>query len=138
MKKKILIGILAWVAFWPLAHFGLARTLDANPWRFFGFAKYATPPSYLTIMLEEGTEGTTSELSPSELSVATQRKYLEFGHRRSTLGKIYQPGRLAQAILDERPDEVESLRVILMQRTVDNSTAIVVENQVGEYFYVRD
>ena len=46
-SKQRLAGILLVVlGLWPLAHFFVVRALDLNPWNWFGWAMYTTPPRH--------------------------------------------------------------------------------------------
>ena len=43
-RKKIVVALLVVACLWPLAHHVMVRSLNLNPWKWFGWSMYTVPP----------------------------------------------------------------------------------------------
>lgn len=136
MKRFIVSAVLAFTAFWPLAHYGLVRTLELNNWKLGGWAMYATPQSRVLTALFTEVEGGYAQIRTETLPADVQREQRRFERWRQCLGIITRPDDLGQAALAARPD-VENVVVLVQRMYLDPGTALM-ESTRAEYRYRRD
>ena len=120
-KKRIAALTLAACVVWPPVHYALAALYDFDPWNFFGWAMYAVPDSRvdLRVAVIEEARARVVELSPGLREQA--RAYAE---RRSALGRLAPPDRLAEAVLAEWP-EVDAVVIGIRKLVLDPGTGRV-------------
>lgn len=105
-KKRWVCTLLVLLALWPPTHYALAQHYEFNPWKFFGWAMYAVPPPLdvrLRIMSQRGEAETL--IAQEVLSAAIRREIEDYNRLRKMLGRLLPPDKLAQHILETRPDD---------------------------------
>lgn len=127
-KRRLVLGLLVFIATWPLAHRFLVASLHVDPWRLGGWAMYCTPKLQVEVALVPEREGRPIELElPSELRESANR----FAARRAVLGRFVRPASLAREAL-ERLD-VDSVVVTIQRDRLDTGTNRI----VGTREYLR-
>jgi hypothetical protein len=97
--KRILACILlVAVCIWPMAHYGLVRALDLNPWKWFGWAMYTVPPMRVrarAISVEDGRQLDLTDL-PRDVAGRVLLAYERFsGPPAPSSGRTPPSGRCA-------------------------------------------
>lgn len=136
MKRFVVGAVLAFVAFWPLVHFGLVHALELNNWKLAGWAMYATPQSRVLTALFTEVEGGYAQIRPETLPDDVEREQRRFERWRQCLGILSRPDELGRAALAARPD-VENVVVLVQRMYLDPRTALVGSTR-AEYRYRRD
>ncbi|MDJ0787276.1 MAG: hypothetical protein QNK05_10755 [Myxococcota bacterium] len=122
MSSRRAMALLTVLALWPLAQHGLARRLDANPWKLGGFAMYTTPAPPLEIgWIEVGASG-PRRLDPAVLPKETREELRDFERRRHALGRLVDPEPVARRVLARRP-EAQAVMVVIRRYELDPGTA---------------
>ena len=138
LKRKIVLVGLVVVAVWPAAHYGLVRTLDLNPWHWFGWSMYTAPPRSLKVYpysLHDRTSLSPDRLSPSSAR-RLKRVYDDFGRRRLEFGKRLPPTEFARALFRAFPGE-DGIEINIQRLGLDPSSAMFVEIRRQRYEYHR-
>jgi hypothetical protein len=135
-KKRILFAILGLLAIWPLVHVVLVARLELDPWRFCGFAEYATPSEYQQIFMIELRGDMEVHLHHSWFTRDTRDVYRRYRKQRTTFGKLAPPHELAEAILAERPD-IEGLKILLARDRISAETSHSVTTPATAFVYRR-
>jgi len=100
---RVATGMLAFVIAWPLVQHGLARSLELDPWSFFGFAMYAVPNLKLTV--RAAVPGAAGEpLDWNAVPVSSYGLLREYAERRARFGKLLPPDALAAELLERHPE----------------------------------
>ena len=135
MKAWIALGVLAWVALWPLGHRAIVAAWDVNPWKLGGFAMYttATPPVQVVAFARDGSE--LSPLDERTFPAEVQETLRQFRIRRHALGRLHPPDDLATAILDARRD-LQWVVVAVQRMKLDPATARMTSTR-DRYVYER-
>ena len=136
MRAWVLVGVLVWVAAWPLAHFALGQRYDLNPWKLGGFAMYTTPtpPVLVVPFVRQGSD--LAPLDERGLPAPAQEAMRRFRIRRHALGRLHEPEALARAIFDARP-ELQHVVVAVQRMRLDPRTARMTSTR-DRYLYDRD
>jgi len=135
-KKRILFAILGLLVVWPLAHVVLVAQLELDPWRFCGFAEYATPSAHQQVFMIELRGDMEVNLHHSWLTNDTRDVYRQYKKKRATFGKLAPPHELAEAILAERPD-IEGLKILLARDRISAETSRIVTTPATVFVYRR-
>lgn len=138
MRQRIAIGLLVFVAAWPLAHRALVARFDVNPWKLSGFAMYttATPPVLVALMVEDPTPpATLRPLHEATLLPHTRAAIDTFRRERHALGRLVTPDAAGQAVLEARPD-LDFVLVVVQRMWLNPSTALM-ESEKQNYLYDR-
>ncbi len=130
-----MVGLVALVALWPLAHRVLVAWLDFNPWKLGGFAMYTTATPPLVIDLFGLAAGRVLVLDPASLPIQARLEHERFGRARHALGELARPAELAALLLQARP-ELSQVAVLVRRFSLDPATARVVEERT-QYTYDR-
>ena len=138
MRQRIAIGLLVFVAAWPLAHRALVARFDVNPWKLSGFAMYttATPPVLVVLMVEDPTPpAALRPLDEVGLPADTRDAIDAFRRDRHALGRLVSPDTAAQSVLHARPD-LDHVLVVVQRMWLDPSTASM-DSEKQNYLYDR-
>lgn len=122
MKRVVTIGILTWVALWPLGHRTMVAVYDVNPWKLGGFAMYTTPTPPIQVVAFETTAGGLAPLDERELPEAARRVLRRFRVERHALGELRRPDDLGRSLLDARPD-LERVVIAVQRMILDPDSA---------------
>lgn len=136
LRKRVLFTVLAALAIWPIPHYFLVAALDLDPWRFCGFAMYATPSLYQRVFVIELRGDREVHLHPTWFSPDIKRQIDEFKRRRGTLGELVPPHTIAELIFAERP-EVEGLKIVVEREIVSAETSRVTPQLATAFIYRR-
>jgi hypothetical protein len=100
-RRRAVVSLLIAVAVWPIVHHALARTVGIHPWKFFGWAMYATPPR----VSAEVTAFTTSRepIALRNLSADTVAVVDRIRTRAAIYGRFVSTKPLAAALFAELP-----------------------------------
>jgi hypothetical protein len=135
-KKRVLAGILALLVVWPAVHYGLVAALDLDPWRFCGFAMYATPAAHQWVFMIELRGDKRVHIHHTWLTDEGRKAYRTLRKDRALLGELAPPHALAQAIFDERP-EIEALEIVLIRDVISPRTSHTIARPGTAYIYRR-
>lgn len=139
LRCRLAVGILAFVLVWPPVHHVLARTLDLDPWSFFGWAMYSVP-NLKTAVRAAGLESLPAVApvaQPDWGSIDPRaRVWLhEYAQRRERWGKLLPPDAVAERIFALQP-ELPALLVRVRRWEIDRETGRISPDDV-DYVYDR-
>ena len=140
-KKRSVIAALVLLTIWPMAHHVIVRTLDLNPWKWFGWSMYTVPPQRVRAFpysLDDHRRLDPSRLPRLEAQRLMQA-YNDFSLLRLEFGPRVEPDGFARALLAAFP-EVNGVSIYIQRLGVDRATATVVELSLTDppYTYRRD
>ena len=137
-KKRILIATLYASFAWPLVHYGLVRTLDLNPWNWWGWAMYTTPPRRVQASAVSTDDGLDLDMSRISRQAAQRVKaaYNAFSLERMEYGTLREPTDFARTLLEAFPDE-GGVRIVVRSVLVDPRTGMVEAGSGQEFTYLR-
>jgi hypothetical protein len=135
VKRRLAIGILVWVAAWPLGHRALVAAYDVNPWKLGGFAMYATAIPPIQVVAFEKAGDRLEPLDEHQLAPDAQRALLRFRIGRHALGRLRRPDDLGEALLRARPDLAWVL-VAVQRMSLDAESARMTSTR-QQYVYER-
>ena len=134
-KRPLVIGLLAWTALWPLAHFFVVDAWDIHPWRLGGFAMYTTHYATLAVPMEaEGgrapTDGTSRRCRrrPAKPSPSSDGSA-------NALGQLVRPDDVARALFATQREPRHFL-VAVQRMRLDSETGRI-ESRIDQYVYDR-
>lgn len=87
---------------WPFVHRVLVAEYDVNPWRLFGFAMYCTPHR-VGMEIADRTNGRREVLPYRAQPQSIRDAIMLFYRKRSALGRLHSPKRLADEIFVSSP-----------------------------------
>jgi hypothetical protein len=122
VKRRLALGLLGFVALWPLAHRALVARFEIDPWKLSGFAMYATPSLPVLAAVLVPREGKLELLDEAALPVAAREALARFRVERLALGRLRAPDGVARALLAARPD-LAGCAVLVQRTTLDPRTA---------------
>ena len=135
-RKQRLVHSALWIlAVWPLVQYAITVHLDSNPWKFFGWAMYAAPPPQIQMGMADIAGGRVDWERQREIPGPIVEEGFRFVDRRTALGRLHAPDRLAEMALAAFPDtEGVAIRVrsLVLHR---ESARFVPRDQV--YVYPR-
>ncbi|MAE67056.1 MAG: hypothetical protein CMJ18_22575 [Phycisphaeraceae bacterium] len=134
-KFRLAVLICAVYMVWPLIHRWVVAAWDMNPWRFGGFAMYATPPAMHTMTITEVREDRRAIVPDGDLPAKFQERKLRYLIRRGVLGRLLPPNATAKAYFDVRPgmSHIE----VSMARDVLDATSARIKRSETIYKYDR-
>jgi len=135
-KQRAVALLVAALALWPLVHFALTRAYGIDPWKYFGWAMYATPPpsrSEVAVVVRSGSGDLT--LSRAQLSGKSRLELERFQDRRARWGSLATPRLLATRLFDEHLD-VRSITVVVTTPRLSPRDGYVYAN-AQQYEYLR-
>lgn len=135
-KKRIVILVLVALAIWPWVHQGLVAYYDLDPWRFFGFAMYAVPPSSGWAHLIEIRDGDEVHFHYTTLKTEPRAAWEDYSRRRPVWGRLLEPHRIADAVFESRAG-LQELKIIVARDIISRSTALVESTNGMVYHYKR-
>ncbi len=129
-KQRVVAGALVVLALWPLAHVALVRALDLNPWNWFGWAMYTTPPKRLTasVVDPDGRPLDRSRMTPAQTSRMLDA-YAAFSDWYMEIPAAASLDDFASSCLQPFPEH-ESITIHLYGISVDRRTATVTKQEV--------
>ena len=135
-KHRTVHLCLVALTLWPAVQIALVRTADVSSWKLAGFGMYATPQRVPGLRVHGVTGGRVHPLfrgaPPSWLADELAR----FRRYRRALGQLQTPDRLAQRVLDERP-ELDGVGFVVVELVLDPKSAMLGERET-RYAYRRD
>lgn len=135
-KTRIAVLICAFFIVWPGLHRIVVAAYDINPWRFGGFAMYATPPARLHVaIIERLPEARARILSEREMSATVLAQQQWFQLRRSSLGSLLSPADLAAAYFAAGPG-VDEIEIVIIREMLSAASARI-ERQEFRYPFQR-
>jgi len=135
-KQRLVVGGLAVLAVWPMAHRVLVAEARLSPWRFFGWAMYCTPKLPVEIELTAVHDGARRALLPEELPPAVRQAVDRLADRRGVWGTFASADRLGTRLLASQPD-AEAIEVGITHWYLDAATARI-GTQRYAYTYRRE
>ena len=135
MKRNAVAALLAFVAFWPLAHRWAAARFGIDPWKLSGFAMYATPTLPVLVAVAVPAGGGTTMLDEASLPASVRADLDRFRIERVALGTLREPDDVAAAVLRARPD-LQAVAVVVQHTTLDPQSARMVSSD-QTYAYDR-
>ncbi len=135
-KRRVLLTALAALVAWPIAHPFVVEALDLDPWRFCGFAMYATPSTYQRVYLIELRGDREVHLHPSWFSDDAKDRIQEYKRQRSVLGELLPPHEVAELVFAERP-EIEGLKIVVQRDAISARTSRVTPEPATAFLYRR-
>lgn len=133
LRKRVATGLLAAVVVWPALHHGLARSLELDPWAFFGFAMYAVPNLRVNVRAAALAPG--GEPDWNAVPVSSYRLLNEYAERRARFGLLASPDPLAAELLERHPD-LPGLLLRVRRWRIDPETSRL-EPVDRDYLYPR-
>jgi hypothetical protein len=139
LRIRVATGLLFFVLLWPPVQHVAARTIELDPWAFFGFAMYAVPNMRVTVRaarIESPAAGRSdAELAPdwNALSPASYKALRAFAERRARWGKLLAPDVLARELFDLQPD-LPGLVIRVRRWAIDHESARL-EPRDNDYRY---
>lgn len=118
-RLRWIYGLLVWaLLLWPVAHFGLTRALDSNPWKNFGLAMYAAHhDTRVVLRVRDGDRWRNLERPHAELPLSVRREIRAFRDALQTRGRLASASELARAVAAlERFDELQVVVVTVRLR----------------------
>lgn len=141
--KRTLLGVwLLTFAIWPLAQFGLVQAYAIHPWRFGGWATFATPFLPASVFLFQVDyrnakaldDIQTIKLAPAYWSSDLRQAVIDYKTKRTNFGRLVPPPeRLGRKLLDEHGDTGMVL-VVVQTREIDRATGLMRTN-IEKYPY---
>jgi hypothetical protein len=138
-KRNGVVAALVVFALWPLAHRALVAALDLNPWRFSGWAMYATPifPKRIYLFQVDPRAGAAAEpveVPESQWSSAMRHEARRYAVRRTNLGRLAgPPDQLGQLAVSEH-GATGMIAVVVQNRRLNLTTGLI-ETSVENYGY---
>jgi hypothetical protein len=118
-RRRCLCVALAAAALWPAIHHVLARTVETDPWKLFGWSMYAAPPGRVQVRID-GVDSDGRRPLPLFGELAEARD--AFAGRRASLGRLARPDVVAERVLASDPD-LEAVVVVVRRFGLDPETA---------------
>ncbi len=134
-KRRIVVGVVLAHALWPLAHFALTTSFELNPWKFFGWAMYASVPVAVTLELDPIARGPGEQAREHAWSPVVRKTGDVFTRERKLWGRLIAPDALASAALAERPG-IAGVSIRVGRIALDPASAHMVETD-RVYYYRR-
>jgi hypothetical protein len=132
----MLLGLLLFVAIWPLLHRGLVAEFQLNPWKLGGFAMYATATPPLRVTVFRNTSDGVAPLDERRLPAAIREELMRFRIRRHALGRLHSADDVGRSILAALP-EIDWIVVSIQRMTIDPETARMRSSR-NRYRYSKD
>jgi hypothetical protein len=129
-KRGLALLVLAATTSWPLVHHGIVRTRGLNPWKWFGWAMYTTPPVRVRaeVWTPEGRPLDLRGVAPGAAQAALAA-YRSWSSEVQELGGASAPDAFAATIFTAYPD-VERFEVRAFAVRMDRESALLVERPV--------
>ena len=117
-------AITALVAFflWPPVHHVFVRSLDLDPWAFFGWSMYAVPNLRLNVRAARIEDGSPAPPDWNAVSPALYGPMRQYALRRQRWGELLPPDALAERIFAEQP-ELPGLLIRVRRWVIDRDSA---------------
>lgn len=136
VKRRLVIGALAVVTMWPLAHRALVAWFALNPWKFYGWAMFCIPNPRTFAALYEFDGDRPIPLRPGRLRAEDERAVREYAAQWQMLGRLTPRSSIAaiaHRLLDEDP-HLQRVGVIVTQLTLDATTARIAPRQEAHVY----
>ncbi len=127
-KARVLLGILCSLALWPVVQRQLVTRFEIDPWKFAGFAMYATWTGTVVVPLEPAPGGGLTPMDETALPAFARDALHRFRRDRPALGKLLPPDELAQTLFAARP-EIDGLVVAIQRMQLDPKTARIISTK---------
>ena len=134
-KQRLVVGVLAVLAVWPLAHRALVWRYDLDPWRFFGWAMYCTPKLPTDVFLFATEHDDRQAVAIESLTPQQRRAVSSLRKRRALWGTLASPDRAGAALLAARP-QAESVEVLVSKWYLDPETSMI-DTHEEKYVFER-
>ena len=122
MKRRAVGIFLIAFAVWPLVHFSLTQRYDVSPWKLFGWGMYCVPGAMKTVRIMALTDRGMRTLN-FQTYTPEERKWVDrFRMNRQALGLLASPERLAQGMLELRP-EYDGVVIAVLTLSLNRETA---------------
>lgn len=124
-KRRLVHAALAAFTLWPALQIALVKTQGLSSWKLAGWGMYATPQRQPGLVVRGITrEGQRVPLA-QPLAPALREELARFQRWRSALGRLFEPTRLARAILASEP-ELARVELEVIELHLDPKTAMLV------------
>lgn len=123
-KQRLVVGVLAALAVWPLVHRALVWRYDLDPWRFFGWAMYCTPKLPAEVKLFAIEDGARAPVPLSALDRRQRRAIYSLRQRRGLWGRLASAERAGAVLLAARP-QADAVEVVVEKWYLDRETASI-------------
>ena len=131
-KIRILRRTLVVFALWPLFQISLSFAIGSSSWRMAGWGMYARLEDNARLRLLAYTEGDPLEIQYFELPLDVRVEAERYRDRRSALGRLYRPDRVAEAFLEAYP-EYPGLTILVVTLHLDDDAIFREHLQVNRY-----
>ena len=135
LKRSSVHAVLIAFALWPLAHIGLVKAWDVNPWKLGGWGMYSAPQIPADARIFCFTPDDVGIYPLRTLPPELEKAQYEFLQARLGLGRLAKPRELAQAILDRYPS-IDGVSIEVVQPSLNPRTGIV-DEKITTYEYRR-
>jgi hypothetical protein len=121
-KKRVTLGLLLFIAAWPLVHRVLVMRFEVNPWKLGGFAMYASVVPPLRVTVFHDTAQGVVPLDERRLPAPVRQRLRRFRIERHALGQFRSADDTGRSILSALP-ELEWVVISVQRLTLDPETA---------------
>jgi hypothetical protein len=135
-KQRLVVGLLAVLAVWPIAHRALVVHARVDPWRFFGWAMYCTPklPVMVQVIAQYGKARVP--LATDTLERPLRHAVHGLSRQRAVWGTFASPDALGARLLAAQSD-ADAIEIVIRHWYLDAPTATIKE-QKYKYRYDRN
>ena len=140
IRGRIAVGLLLVLAVWPGLHHVLVRSVEIDPWAFFGWSMYAVPNHRTNVLvgrveLDSGSEMQAGSVDSNAISPRAYRAMRVYAERRERWGRLLPPDALAAEIFAGQPD-LPGVVVRVRRWVIDRDSALIAPRDV-DYTYAR-
>ena len=118
---RLATALLVAVMVWPGVQHVLARSLELDPWAFFGFAMYSVPNLRVNVRAA-GLEADGGEPDWNAIPVSSYRLLNDYAEARARYGLLLPPDGLAEALFERQP-EISALLIRVRRWQISPETS---------------
>ena len=122
VRRRIAMAVLMASLLWPPFHHVLVRSLELDPWAFFGWSMYAVPNLRLNVRAARIEEVAGAEPDWNAISPALYGAMREYALRRQRFGRLLPPDGLAEEIFARQP-ELPGLLIRVRRWVIDRASS---------------
>lgn len=129
--KLCAAGFIAALLVWPAVHKFLTKKYDLDPWKFSGWAMYATPPQRASVFVyAEFRDG-----EEQEISGLFADRVAKFAHRVRRFGSLANTALLARQIYCSSTIEPNRIRISVDFFSYDSQSAMYKRRTVDHFHF---